>query len=183
MESNFGKNTGSMGVMRSLATLLYAGRKKKFAREQIVAAFKILKSGVRSPDGFTGSWAAAMGHTQFIPTSYLAYAVDWTGDGKRDIWGSKEDALASTANYLAKAGWKSDRPWGWEVSLPPKFNKALIGRSKWRPVSEWVKLGVTPPGGGKFSAPQADAFMMIPQGIDGPAFLVTRNFLSLMNYN
>ena len=183
MESNFGKDKGSMGVMRSLATLLYAGRKQKFAREQLIAAFKILKSGTRSPDNFTGSWAAAMGHTQFIPTSYLAYAVDWTGDGKRDIWGSKEDALASTANYLAKAGWKSDRPWGWEVSLPPKFNKALIGRSKWRPVSEWVKLGVTPANGGKFSAPQADAFVMIPQGIDGPAFLVTRNFLSIMDYN
>lgn len=183
MESNFGKDKGSMGVMRSLATLLYAGRKQKFAREQLIAAFKILKSGTRSPENFTGSWAAAMGHTQFIPTSYLAYAVDWTGDGKRDIWGSKEDALASTANYLAKAGWKSDRPWGWEVSLPPKFNKALIGRSKWRPVSEWVKLGVTPANGGKFSAPQADAFVMIPQGIDGPAFLVTRNFLSIMDYN
>ena len=183
MESNFGKDKGSMGVMRSLATLLYAGRKKQFAREQLIAAFKILKSGTRSPDNFTGSWAAAMGHTQFIPTSYLAFAVDWTGDGKRDIWGSKEDALASTANYLAKAGWKSDRPWGWEVSLPAKFNKALIGRSKWRPVSEWVKLGVTPAVGGKFSAPQADAFVMIPQGIDGPAFLVTRNFLSIMNYN
>ena len=183
MESNFGKDKGSMGVMRSLATLLYAGRKQKFAREQLIAAFKILKSGTRSPDNFTGSWAAAMGHTQFIPTSYLAYAVDWTGDGKRDIWGSKEDALASTANYLAKAGWKSDRPWGWEVSLPPKFNKALIGRSKWRPVSEWVKLGVTPANGGKFNAMQADAFVMIPQGIDGPAFLVTRNFLSIMDYN
>ena len=183
MESNFGKDKGSMGVMRSLATLLYAGRKQKFAREQLIAAFKILKSGTRSPDNFTGSWAAAMGHTQFIPTSYLAYAVDWTGDGKRDIWGSKEDALASTANYLAKAGWKSDRPWGWEVSLPPKFNKALIGRSKWRPVSEWVKLGVTPASGGKFNAMQADAFVMIPQGIDGPAFLVTRNFLSIMDYN
>ena len=183
MESNFGKDKGSMGVMRSLATLIYAGRKKQYAREQLIAAFRILKKGMRSPDNFTGSWAAAMGHTQFIPTSYLAYAVDWTGDGKKDIWGSKEDALASTANYLAKAGWKTDRPWGWEVSLPANFNKSLIGRSKWRPVSEWVKLGVKLAGGGNFSAPQADAFVMIPQGIDGPAFLVTKNFLSLMDYN
>ena len=183
MESNFGKDKGSMGVMRSLATLIYAGRKKQYAREQLIAAFRILKNGMRSPDNFTGSWAAAMGHTQFIPTSYLSYAVDWTGDGKKDIWGSKEDALASTANYLAKAGWKSDRPWGWEVSLPENFNKALIGRSKWRPVSEWVKHGVKPATGGSFSAPQADAFVMIPQGIDGPAFLVTRNFLSIMDYN
>ena len=172
-----------MGVMRSLATLIYVGRKKQYAREQLIAAFKILKKGMRQPTDFTGSWAAAMGHTQFIPTSYLAYAVDWTGDGKKDIWGSKEDALASTANYLAKAGWKSDRPWGWEVSLPAKFNKGLIGRSKWRPVSEWVKLGVIPASGGNFNAPHADAFVMIPQGIDGPAFLVTKNFLSIMDYN
>ena len=183
MESNFGKDKGSMKVMRSLATLIYVGRKKQFAREQMVAAFRILKKGVVSPDTFTGSWAAAMGHTQFIPTSYLSYAVDWTGDGVKDIWNSKEDALASTANYLAKAGWKSDRPWGWEVILPKDFNRALIGRSKWRSVAEWEKLGVTPAIGGKFSAPQADAFVMVPQGIDGPRFLVTRNFLSIMDYN
>ena len=183
MESNFGKDKGSMDVMRSLATLIYAGRKKDYAREQLIAAFKILKRGARAPNDFKGSWAAAMGHTQFIPTSYLSYAVDWNGDGKKDIWGSKEDALASTANYLAKAGWKADRPWGWEVLLPGNFNKALIGRTKWRPVSEWVKLGITPASGGNFSALQADAFVMIPQGIDGPAFLVTRNFLAIMDYN
>jgi membrane-bound lytic murein transglycosylase B len=183
MESNFGKDEGSMSVMRSLATLIYAGRKKDYAREQLIAAFRILQKGARSPANFTGSWAAAMGHTQFIPTSYLSYAVDWTGDGKKDIWGSKEDALASTANYLAKAGWKSDRPWGWEVILPAKFNRALIGRAKWRSVSEWMKLGITPAGAKSFSAQQADAFVMIPQGIDGPAFLVTKNFLAIMDYN
>jgi membrane-bound lytic murein transglycosylase B len=183
MESNFGKDKGSMSVMRSLATLIYAGRKRDFAKKEIIAAFKILKSGVRSPDNFTGSWAAAMGHTQFIPNSYLSFAVDWTGDGKRDIWGSKEDALASTANYLAKAGWRADRPWGWEIKLPPKFNRALIGRSFWRPVSEWSKLGIVPASGGKFGSAQAEAFVMIPQGIDGPAFLVTKNFLAIMDYN
>jgi membrane-bound lytic murein transglycosylase B len=183
MESNFGKDKGSMSVMRSLATLIYAGRKRDYARGQIVAAFKILQKGIRTPENFTGSWAAAMGHTQFIPTSYISYAVDWTGDGKKDIWGSKEDALASTANYLAKAGWKADRPWGWEVSLPAKFNRALIGRSHWKTVAEWSKLGVVPAATSKFSAPQAEAFVMIPQGIEGPAFLVTKNFLAIMDYN
>ena len=183
MESNFGRDLGSMPVMRSLTTLLYAGKKRQFAKEQLIAAFKILQKGIRSPDKFTGSWAAAMGHTQFIPTSYLSYAVDWTGDGKRDIWGSKEDALASTANYLAKAGWLNDRPWGWEVKLPPKFNRALIGRSKWRSVAEWSQLGIKPAVGASFSAPQAKAFVMIPQGIDGPAFLVTQNFMAIMDYN
>ena len=130
MESNFGKDKGSMSVIRSLATLAYSGRRKDYGNEQLIAAFRILKRGIVKPDSFTGSWAAAMGHTQFIPTSYLSYAVDWTGDGKKDIWNSRQDALASTANYLAKAGWKSDRPWGWEVTLPKDFNKALIGRKQ-----------------------------------------------------
>jgi membrane-bound lytic murein transglycosylase B len=183
MESNFGKDLGSMPVMRSLATLMYAGRKKDYAREQYIAALKILEKGIVSPAKFTGSWAGAMGHTQFIPTSYLSYAVDWTGDGTRDIWRSREDALASTANYLRKAGWQNDRPWGWEVTLPEKFNKALIGRSKWRTVAEWSKLGVKPAGGGSFKSSNAEAFVMVPQGLDGPKFLVTRNFMAIMAYN
>jgi membrane-bound lytic murein transglycosylase B len=183
MESNFGKDLGSMGVLRSLATLMYAGRKRDYARGQLVAAFKILQRGIRKPDSFTGSWAAAMGHTQFIPTSYLAYAVDWTGDGKKDIWGSQEDALASTANYLARAGWRSDRPWGVEVKLPEGFNRGLIGRKTWKSFAAWNRLGVVAASGGKFASPEAEAFVMIPQGIDGPAFLVTRNVLALMDYN
>lgn len=183
MESNFGKDKGQMKVMRSLATLLYSGRRKDYAGNQYIAALKILQRGIVSPENFTGSWAGAMGHTQFVPTSYLSFAVDWTGDGKKDIWNSSQDALASTANYLAKAGWKNDRPWGWEVTLPAKFNRALIGRSNWRPVAEWAKLGVKPARGGNFTAPKADAFIMVPQGVDGPPFLVTRNFMAIMDYN
>ena len=183
MESNFGKDKGSMSVIRSLATLAYSGRRKAFGNEQLIAAFKILKQGLVKPDNFTGSWAAAMGHTQFIPTSYLSYAVDWTGDGKKDIWNSRQDALASTANYLAKAGWKSDRPWGWEVALPKDFNKALIGRKHWRSVAEWQKLGIRRADGAKFGSTQAEAFVMVPQGIEGPRFLVTKNFLAIMDYN
>lgn len=183
MESNFGKDKGQMSVMRSLATLLYSGRRKDYARNQYIAALKILQSGIVSADNFTGSWAGAMGHTQFVPTSYISFAVDWTGDGKKDIWNSSQDALASTANYLAKAGWKNDRPWGWEVQLPAKFDRALIGRSNWRPVAEWAKLGLKPARGGNFSAAKADAFVMVPQGVEGPAFLVTRNFMAIMDYN
>jgi membrane-bound lytic murein transglycosylase B len=183
MESNFGKDKGSMGVMRSLATLIYSGTKKDYARVQLISAFQILKRGIRTPDNFTGSWAAAMGHTQFIPSSYISYAVDWTGDGVRDIWGSKEDALASTANYLAKAGWRADRPWGWEVKLPDGFNRALIGRKNWRPVSEWMKLGVVPATAKSFDSEAATAFVVIPQGIEGPVFLVTQNFMAIMDYN
>jgi len=183
MESNFGKDKGSMSVFRSLATLAYSGRRKDYANEQLVSAFKILKSGIVSADNFTGSWAAAMGHTQFIPSSYISYAVDWTADGKKDIWNTREDALASTANYLAKAGWKSDRPWGWEVTLPKGFNMALIGRSHWKTVAQWQKLGVKRADGAKFGSLNADAFVMVPQGVNGPRFLVTRNFLAIMDYN
>ena len=183
LESNFGKDKGSMSVFRSLATLAYSGRRKKYANEQLVAAFKILKSGIVSVEDLDGSWAAAMGHTQFIPSSYISYAVDWTGDGKKDIWNTRQDALASTANYLAKAGWKIDRPWGWEVTLPKGFNMALIGRSHWKPVAEWEKLGIKRADGAKFGSRDAEAFVMVPQGVSGPRFLVTRNFLAIMDYN
>ena len=183
IESNFGKDMGSMSVMRSLATLIYFGNKKDYAKEQLIAAFTILKRGIKSPDDFTGSWAGALGHTQFIPTTYLSFAADWDGDGKKDIWGSKEDALASTANYLKASGWKSDRPWGWEVKLPAGFDRGLIGRKYWRPTQDWVKLGVQPIAGGNFSVLDAKSFVLIPQGIDGPAFLVTQNFMALLAYN
>jgi membrane-bound lytic murein transglycosylase B len=183
MESNFGKDKGSMSVIRSLATLAYSGRRKDYGNEQLIAAFKILRQGLVKPGSFTGSWAAAMGHTQFIPTSYLSYAVDWTGDGKKDIWNSRQDALASTANYLAKAGWRNDRPWGWEVTLPEDFDKALIGRKHWRPVAEWQKMGLKRADGAKFGARDAEAFVMVPQGVAGPRFLVTKNFLAIMDYN
>ncbi len=182
MESNFGQDIGSMGVMRSLATLAYDGRRRPYALPQIVAALRILQSGVISIDRFTGSWAGAMGHTQFIPTSYLAYAVDWTGDGARDLWNSEEDALASTANYLNKAGWSSASPWGWEVRLPANFDRSLIGRKRPRKVSAWRKLGVEPVAG-SFGGGDAESFIIIPQGMAGPAFLVTRNFLAIMAYN
>ena len=183
MESNFGKDKGSMSVFRSLATLAYSGRRKKYANEQLVSAFKILKSGIVSVEDLDGSWAAAMGHTQFIPSSYISFAVDWTGDGKKDIWNTRQDALASTANYLAKAGWKRDRPWGWEVVLPKGFNMALVGRSHWKTVAEWQKLGLKRADGAKFGSLNADAFVMVPQGVSGPRFLVTRNFLAIMDYN
>jgi membrane-bound lytic murein transglycosylase B len=182
MESNFGQDKGSMGVMRSLATLAYQGARRSYAIPQIIAALKIVQSGVVRSDAFLGSWAGALGHTQFIPTSYVAFAVDWTGDGVRDIWGSEADALASTSNYLAKSGWSSSRPWGWEVALPQNFDRSLIGRAKPRRISEWKKLGVTPANGG-FGEVNSSAFIIVPQGIDGPAFLVTENFNAIMAYN
>ncbi|MDP4823112.1 MAG: lytic murein transglycosylase [Aestuariivirgaceae bacterium] len=183
MESNFGADIGSMKVIRSLATLAYTGRRQEFGREQLAAAFRILKTGAISPARFNGSWAGAMGHTQFIPTSYLASAVDWDGDGKRDIWGNHADALASTANYLKKAGWNDAQPWGLEVVLPKGFDRGLIGRKTWKTMAQWASLGVAPARGGKLPAPAAKGFVMLPQGLDGPAFIVTTNFVAIMAYN
>ena len=183
IESNFGKQMGDMKVLRCLATLMYSGTKKGYANDQLLPAFAILKSGVRTPANFTGSWAGAMGHTQFIPATYISAAVHWGGEGKRDIWNSKEDALASTANYLKRSGWKGDRPWGFEVKLPENFDRNLIGRKHWRPIADWGKLGIKPMVGDTLPSPQAEAFVMIPQGMDGPVFLVTHNFLALLAYN
>ena len=184
IESNFGKQMGDMKVLRCLATLMYSGTKKDYANAQLLPAFAILKSGVRTPANFTGSWAGAMGHTQFIPATYIDAAVHWGGgEGKRDIWNSKEDALASTANYLKRSGWKGDRPWGFEVKLPDGFDRNLIGRKHWKAIADWGKLGIKPMTGDTIPAPQAEAFVMIPQGLDGPRFLVTRNFLALLSYN
>jgi membrane-bound lytic murein transglycosylase B len=182
IESNFGKDKGSMPVIRSLATLAYQGRRQGYAQPQIVAALRILESGVVPASRFTGSWAGAMGHTQFIPTSYLSYAVDWTGDKKRDIWNSEADALASTANYLRKSGWSNALPWGWEVRLPAKFNNGLIGRGNTRSIGAWKKMGIVPVRG-EFRSLDSNAFLLIPQGLDGPVFLVTQNFNAIRNYN
>ncbi len=129
MESNFGSHKGEMSVIRSLATLAYTGSRRKFGRSQLIAALRILQRGDIDADGFTGSWAGAMGHTQFIPTTYNAYAVDWTGDGRRDIWNSIEDALASTANYLAHSGWQRGLKWGYEVQLPARSRPAADRRA------------------------------------------------------
>lgn len=182
IESNFGKDLGSMKVMRSLATLAYQGNKKDYARPQLIAALRILQSGVIGSNNFVGSWAGAMGHTQFIPTSYLAFAVDWTGDRKRDIWNSEADALASTANYLKSAGWSSIVPWGWEVKLPPRFDNGLIGNAQARSIAAWMKIGVRPMQG-EFRSLNSKAYLIVPQGLDGPRFLVTRNFAAIKSYN
>ena len=183
MESNFGSFKGNMSIIRSLATMAYQGRRKNYGRSQMLAAFKILKKGDISPKQFTGSWAGAMGHTQFIPSTYNSHAVDWTGDGKRDVWNSVEDALASTANYLRKAGWKANRPWGWEVKLPAKFDYSLAGKSGSRTVSKWVRLGIKPASFKNFGGFNEITRLIIPAGSKGPAFLITDNYKAILAYN
>lgn len=183
MESNYGailKNESAMrSVVRSLATLAYADKRRaKFARTQLIAALKILQSGDIDESHLTGSWAGAMGHTQFIPTSYQAYAVDMDGDGRRDIWSSVPDALATAANLLKKNGWQNGRTWGYEVALPS--GKLPSGSMS---LAKWEELGVQRANGRPFKGTSDKATLKVPDGRGGPAFLMLRNFTIIKRYN
>ena len=184
LESAYGRSMGSKNVIASLATLaFYGGRRAAFGRGQLLAALSILESGDIAIDEFTGSWAGAMGHTQFIPTTYLAHAVDFDGDGKRNIWTSVDDALASTANYLSVSGWRADTTWGCEVGLPPGFDFSLSGYGYKNAVKEWFMLGLRPAAGATLPAIDISASLILPAGANGPAFLVTDNFRAILKYN
>lgn len=183
MESNFGRNRGSIPVVQSLATLGYEGRRRDFAEGQLIDALMILQSGAATRAGMVGSWAGAMGHTQFMPSSYLAYAVDFSGDGRPDIWSDDpRDALASTANYLAQKGWVRGQPWGMEVRLPQGFNFATADQSNRRPVADWRTRGVTTIDGRPLPDYGAAA-IIAPAGVTGPAFAVFDNFFVIKTYN
>jgi len=183
METNYGaalqRDHVLHDVFSALATLGFADAKRaKFGRSQLLAALKILQNGDATRQTMKSSWAGAMGHTQFIPTSYLRYGVDMDGDGKRDVWHSIPDALASSANLLQKNGWKKDRGWGYEVILPPgKFPAGSI------PIKQWQKLGVKRANGRAFSLESEQATLKLPDGRAGPIFLVTENFFCLKRYN
>ncbi len=177
LESFYGTRRGNVPVISALSTLAYDGRRGEFFESQLVAALKILEAGDVAAQGMVGSWAGAMGHTQFIPTSYLAYAVDFTGDGRRDIWSEDPtDSLASTAAYLSRSGWTRGLPWGMEVTLPTGFDRGLLGRGKGRSAAEWQGLGVRAVG------PVALAGGSIIDG-GGPFFLLTQNFATILRYN
>ncbi|WP_017937506.1 lytic murein transglycosylase [Zestomonas thermotolerans] len=182
MESAFGQNIGSYNVIRSLATLAYEGRRQAFWREQLLAALKILQHGDISPERLIGSWAGAMGQTQFIPTTYNQHAVDFDGDGRRDVWNSASDALASAAHYLGNSGWRPGQPWGFEVRLPQGFDYALADPEERRSLAQWRALGVQPVKAPNV-AEEASATLLLPAGHRGPAFLVLNNFRSILRYN
>jgi membrane-bound lytic murein transglycosylase B len=183
MESNFGGFRGDIPVVESLATLAYEGRRRAFAEEQLVAALRIIQAGDISPQAMRGSWAGAMGHTQFIPTSYLSYAVDFTGDGRRDVWSDDPtDALASAANYLARSGWQRGRPWGIEVRVPEGFNYGSAAQSNRRAVADWRARGVTAIDGSPLPD-HGSAAIIAPAGIRGPIFAVYQNFYVIKRYN
>ena len=183
LESFYGERRGSVPVISAIATLAYDGRRGAFFESQLIAALRILQNGDVSPQGMTGSWAGAMGHTQFIPTSYIAYAVDFRGDGRRDIWSDDPtDALASTAAYLAKSGWTRGQPWGVEVTVPAGFNTGQTGRGTTRSAADWAGQGVRSVGGGT-PPNHGPASILMPAGASGPAFMVYRNFTVITRYN
>ncbi len=183
VESNYGRNFGSRPLLTSLATLSCFGRRQAFFRGEFFTTLKIIEDGHVAPERLTGSWAGAFGHTQFIPSTFMRLAVDFDGDGRRDLVDSVPDALASTAHFLRRANWRASEPWGFEVRLPAGFDAAAAGRRSKRPLSEWAARGVRRVDGRALPAGDMPAAVLLPAGAAGPAFIVTRNFDALYSYN
>jgi lytic murein transglycosylase len=181
VESDYGKNMGKRPLVRSLATVSCFGSRQRFFRGELVATLHILQSGDMPPEALTGSWAGAFGHTQFMPSTFQRLAVDFDGDGRRDIVGSIPDALGSTANFLKRAGWVSGQPWGYEVQLPENYSGST-GRRTRQPLAEWGRLGIRQIDGSMLSGTTAAA-LLLPAGARGPAFMVYRNFNAIYSYN
>ncbi|WP_083444862.1 lytic murein transglycosylase [Pseudorhodobacter aquimaris] len=183
LESAYGTYRGTSSTLQSLATLAYDGRRAAFFESELLAALEILQAGDTSPAQMQGSWAGAMGHTQFMPTSFLSYAVDFDGDGQRDIWGDDPtDAVASAAAYLAGYGWTKDAPWGVEIALPQGFDYDQTSERVKKPVAEWQELGVRLVNGGDLPDHGA-ASVLLPGGARGAAFLIFSNFGVIERYN
>ena len=183
VESNYGRNFGSRPLLTSLSTLSCFGRRQSFFRGEFFTTLKIIQDGHVAPERLTGSWAGAFGHTQFMPSTFMRLAVDFDGDGRRDLVDSVPDALASTANFLKRAGWRGDLPWGFEVSLPQGMDVSGAGRRNKQPISAWAARGVRRIDGAPMPAAATPAGLLLPAGKDGPAFLVTRNFDAVYSYN
>ena len=182
MESNYGSNYGNIPTIDALATLGFEGRRADWARDQLMAALKILQNGDISRARMIGSWAGAMGQTQFLPSNFLLYAVDADGDGHRDIWGSMADVMASTANFLKQSGWRAGEPWGTEVRLPPGFDVGRADAGIRQPAAQWAAEGVQAMDGAPLPA-IGDADLLLPAGARGPAFLAGPNFRAILRYN
>ena len=183
MESNFGQNMGSFPVVAALATLAYDGRRSAFFRRELMHALRILEDGHIKPQDMRGSWAGAMGQSQFMPSSFVNNAIDYDGDGRRDIWGNPADVLASAANYLSRAGWRRGQAWGARVSLPNGFDGAGLGPDTIKTVAEWRQLGLTLFNGARIPDEPSEASLVQPAGAGGPAFLAFENFRVIMKWN
>ncbi len=181
LESSFGTGTGDFRVVDALATLAWDGRRASFFRGELLAALKILDHGDVAPAGMTGSYAGAMGQPQFMPTSYLRYAVDFEGNGRRDIWTSTPDVLGSIANYLTQSGWRAGQSWGQAVTVPPGLDAP--GRDARRPLADWMRAGVRPKTGRWVAPADAPAALIAPDGEGGETFAVYANFAAIRRYN
>lgn len=183
IETNYGSNTGGFMVVPALATMAWEGRRAEFFTKELINALKIIDAGHISAANMKGSWAGAMGQNQFMPSSFNAYAIDGNGDGKRDIWGTKKDVFASTANYLVKNGWRSGERWGRQVKLPSSFPENMISRKIKKPISYWASMGVRQVNGNPL--PQADmmASIVAPDGKNGEAYITYNNYNTIMDWN
>lgn len=183
IETSYGNNTGGFNVIPALATLAWEGRRRDFFEEELINALRILQEGHVSLANFKGSWAGALGQNQFMPSSFKAYAVDYTGDGRRDIWGTLPDVFASTSNYLVQRGWNSGERWGRQVKLTQNIPPSLIGKDITRPLSFWSQMGVRNLWGDPLPQENINASLVQPDGGAGPAFLVYNNFKTIMRWN
>lgn len=183
VETRYGSYTGGFSVINALTTLAYDDRRADYFRGELLLALKILDEGHIPLGEMKGSWAGAMGQSQFMPSSFVSFAVDYDGDGKRDIWTTKADVFASAANYLARSGWKYDETWGREVTLPAGFNPSLIDLKVAKPMAEWQALGVRKIGGGDLPGRQLVASLVQPKESRGQTFLVYDNYRTLLKWN
>jgi len=183
VETNYGTLAGDRPVLRSTATLACVGRRQAYFREEFLIALEILHRRDVRPDHLVGSWAGAFGPTQFMPRTFKRFAVDFDGDGRRDVVDSVADMLASTANMMKKNGWIAGNSWGYEVVVPATLDFRLADRAHTMTLREWERLGVTRAGRAAFPRPDDHAFLLVPAGIQGPGFLMTHNFRVIMKYN
>jgi lytic murein transglycosylase len=183
VETNYGEIGGSRPVIRSTATLACVGRRQHFFRGEFLSTLEILQHGDVRPEHLVGSWAGAFGPTQFMPSIFLHYAVDFDGDGRRDVVDSVPDLIASTANNLHKVGWDEGHTWGYEVVVPARFDFMLAGKHHTKTLAEWQRLGIVRPGHRPFPRPDDRAFLLVPAGAQGPGFLMLNNFKVIMRYN
>ncbi len=183
VETNYGTLGGDRPVVRSTATLACIGRRQNYFREEFLSALEILQRGDVKPDRLVGSWAGAFGPTQFMPTAFKRFAVDFDHDGRRDVVDSVPDIIASTANNLKKDGWVTGQTWGYEVVVPANFNFLLADHARSIPIRDWERYGITRPGNKPFPRPDDHAFLLIPAGVQGPGFMMLANFRVIMRYN
>jgi membrane-bound lytic murein transglycosylase B len=183
IETDFGRSTGDFPVISALATLAYDGRRSTFFRQELLYALRIVDEGHITPRAMRGSWAGAMGQTQFMPSSFVRFAVDYNHDGRRDIWSTLSDALASIANYLSGSGWRDPEPWGKAVTLPPGFDVTPFQGQTPQSFAAWHTLGVRPLSSLPESQHSLSASLLLPAGVDGPAFLVCNNYQVILKWN